>query len=145
MRLALYEVMLYNKDMERWKSGTNCIFNIGYHFIWCPKYRRKVLVGIVAQRLKEVFEIKAQELGVDIVSLEIMSDHVHLFVKCKPTFSPHQLIKQFKGFSSRTLRTEIPKLKSRLPTLWTNSYYCESVGHISETIIKKYIEDQKNK
>jgi len=131
--------------MERWKSGTNCIFNVGYHFIWCPKYRRKVLVGIVAERLKEVFEIKAKELGVEIASLEIMPDHVHMFVKCRPTFSPHQLVKQFKGFSSRILRSEMPKLKSGLPTLWTNSYYCESVGHISESTIKKYIEDQKNR
>lgn len=131
--------------MERWKSGTNCIFNIGYHFIWCPKYRRKVLVGEVEKRLKEIMRDKAKALGVDIISLEIMADHVHLFVKCKPTFAPHQLVKQFKGNSSRILRTEFKHLRSRLPTLWTNSYYCESVGHISEDTIKKYIEDQKNK
>lgn len=131
--------------MERWKSGTNCIFNVGYHFIWCPKYRRQVLVGAVEKRLKKVMKDKAEELGVDIISLEIMPDHVHLFVKCKPIFAPHQLVKQFKGSSSRILRTEFPHLKSRIPTLWTNSYYCESVGHISEETIKKYIEDQKNK
>ena len=132
-------------SMERWKSGTNCIFNVGYHFIWCPKYRRKVLVDAVENRLKAVMKLKAKQLGVEIVSLEILPDHVHLFVKCKPTFAPHQLVKQFKGNSSRLLRDEFPKLKSRLPTLWTNSYYCESVGHISEATIKKYIEDQKNK
>ena len=137
--------MVYNMSMERWKSGTNCIFNVGYHFIWCPKYRRKVLVDAVENRLKTVMKIKAKQLGVEIVSLEILPDHVHLFVKCKPTFAPHQLVKQFKGNSSRLLRDEFPKLKSRLPTLWTNSYYCESVGHISEATIKKYIEDQKNK
>jgi len=131
--------------MERWKSGTNCIFNVGYHFIWCPKYRRKVLVDAVENRLKAVMKLKAKQLGVEIVSLEILPDHVHLFVKCKPTFAPHQLVKQFKGNSSRLLRDEFPKLKSRLPTLWTNSYYCESVGHISEATIKRYIEDQKNK
>ena len=131
--------------MERWKSGTNCIFNVGYHFIWCPKYRRQVLVGAVEKRLKKVMETKAKELGVDIISLEIMPNHVHLFVKCKPTFAPHQLVKQFKGNSSRILRTEFPHLKSRIPTLWTNSYYCESVGHISEETIKKYIEDQKGR
>jgi putative transposase len=80
-----------------------------------------------------------------IESLEIMPDHVHLFVKCKATFSPHQLVKQFKGMSSRLLRAEFVSLRSRLPTLWTNSYYCESIGHISEAVIRKYIEDQKNK
>lgn len=136
---------VYNMAMERWKSGTNCIFNVGYHLIWCPKYRRQVLVGEVEKRLKKVMETKAKELGVDIISLEIMPDHIHLFVKCKPTFAPHQLVKQFKGNSSRILRTEFPHLKSRIPTLWTNSYYCESVGHISEETIKKYIDDQKNK
>lgn len=137
--------MVYNINMERWKSGTNCIFNVGYHFIWCPKYRRKVLVDAIEKRLRVIMKEKAKQLGVEIVSLEILPDHVHLFVKCKPTFAPHQLVKQFKGNSSRLLRDEFPKLKSRLPTLWTNSYYCESVGHISEATIKKYIEDQKNK
>jgi len=131
--------------MERWKPGTNCVFNIGYHLIWCQKYRRQILIGSVEKRLKEIIDEKAKELGVEIVSREIMPDHVHLFVKCKPTFAPHQLIKQFKGNSSRILRSEFPHLKSRIPTLWTNSYYCESVGHISEETIKKYIEDQKNK
>ena len=137
--------MVYNMSMERWKSGTNCIFNVGYHFIWCPKYRRKVLVDMVEKRLKVVMMEKAKQLGVDIISLEIMPDHVHLFVKCKPTFAPHQLVKQFKGNSSRILRSEFQQLRSRIPTLWTNSYYCESVGHISEATVKKYIEDQKNK
>jgi putative transposase len=131
--------------MERWKSGTNCIFNIGYHLIWCPKYRRPVLTDAVEKRLRKIMSEKAKFFGVNIVSLEILPDHVHLFVKCKPTFAPHQLVKQFKGNSSRLLRTEFPHLKSRIPTLWTNSYYCESVGHISESTVKKYIEDQKNK
>ncbi len=103
------------------------------------------MVDAVENRLKAVMKLKAKQLGVEIVSLEILPDHVHLFVKCKPTFAPHQLVKQFKGNSSRLLRDEFPKLKSRLPTLWTNSYYCESVGHISEATIKRYIEDQKNK
>jgi len=137
--------MVYIVVMERWKSGTNCVFNVGYHFIWCPKYRRKVLVGDVERRLKVLMFEKATELGVEIVAMDIMPDHVHLFVKCKPTFAPHQLIKQFKGHSSRLLRLEFRHLRSRLPTLWTNSYYCESVGHISEDTIKKYIEDQKTK
>jgi putative transposase len=104
-----------------------------------------VLVGEVEKRLSVVMRDKAKQLGVDIISLEIMPDHVHLFVKCKPTFAPHQLVKQFKGNSSRILRTEFPHLKSRIPTLWTNSYYCESVGHISEATVRKYIEDQKNR
>lgn len=74
-----------------------------------------------------------------------MPDHVHLFVKSDPRNSPHFIVQQFKGHTSRVLREEFPSLKSRLPSLWTRSYYCESVGHISEETIKKYIEDQKGK
>jgi len=77
--------------------------------------------------------------------MEVMPDHVHLFVKAPPTLAPHYIVQQLKGKSSRRLREELPHLKSRLPTLWTRSYYCESVGHISESTIRKYIEDQKGK
>ncbi len=131
--------------VERWKRGTNCIYNIGYHLIWCSKYRRPVLTGEAELRLRELILQRADFLGVEIVSVEIMPEHVHVFVKCPPTFSPHQIVKQIKGYSSRVLRDEYPTIRSRIPTLWTNSYYCESVGHISEDTVKKYIEDQKRK
>jgi putative transposase len=123
---------------KRWRTSNTSIFNIGYHFIWCPKYRRKVLVGDVAARLKELLYDKATDIGVEIVVLEIMPDHVHLFVKCDPSDSPQGIIAQLKGYTSNKLRAEFPKVKSRLPSLWTRSYYCESVGHISEDTVKKY-------
>ena len=129
---------------ERWTTSNKAVYNIGYHLIWCPKYRRKVLVNAVAARLKELLNEKAADIGVHIETMEIMLDHVHIFVKAPPTLSPHYIVQQFKGFSSRRLRQEFPKLKSRLPTLWTRSYYCESVGHISQETIRRYIEDQKN-
>jgi putative transposase len=129
---------------ERWTTSNKAVFNIGYHLIWCPKYRRKVLVGEVAERLKELLTEKAADLGINIDTMEVMSDHVHLFVKAVPTLPPHFIVQQLKGFSSRRLRQEFPNLKSRLPTLWTRSYYCESVGHISQETIRQYIEDQKN-
>jgi putative transposase len=130
---------------ERWKRTKKCVYNIGYHLIWCPKYRRKVLVEDVEKRLKELFYEKAKELSITIDKMEVLPDHVHLFVKCSPVNSPHLIVKHLKGYSSRIMRLEFPKLKSRLPSLWTRSYYCESVGHISEETIKKYIDDQKNK
>lgn len=130
---------------QRWIHANTCVYNIGYHLIWCPKYRRQVLVDKIETRLRELLKKKAKELKVEIDTMEIMPGHVHLFVKAKPTSSPHWLVQQFKGFSSHELRKEFPQLKSRLPTLWTRSYYCESVGHISEATIKKYIEEQKNK
>lgn len=129
---------------ERWTTSNKAVYNIGYHLIWCPKYRRKVLVGAVEVRLKELLQEKAEELGLLIDTMEVMPDHVHLFVKSTPVLSPHYIVQQLKGFSSFQLRSEFPKLKSRLPTLWTRSYYCESVGHISAETIKHYIEEQKS-
>ena len=129
---------------QRWKRSNKSVFNVGYHLVWCPKYRRNVLVGSVETRLKELLVQKAGELGTSIEKMEVMPDHVHLFVKADPTMSPHFIVQQLKGYTSRTLRQEFPTLRSRLPTLWTRSYYVESVGHISESVIRKYIEDQKN-
>lgn len=131
--------------MARWKHGNNTTFNIGYHLIWCPKYRRKVLVGMVETRLKELLQEKANELLLSLEKIEIMPNHVHLFVKASPTISPHLIVKRLKGYTSRIMRQEFPELRRRLPTLWTNSYYCESCGHISEDTVKRYIEEQKGR
>ena len=128
---------------KRWTTSNKAIYNLGYHFIWCPKYRRKVLVDKVETRLRELLLQKAQDIGVTIETLEIMPDHVHLFAKSSPVDSPHFIVQQFKGYTSRILRKEFVFLKSRLPTLWTRSYYVESVGHISEETIRKYIDGQK--
>lgn len=130
---------------DRWLTSKTAVYNIGYHLIWCPKYRRKVLVNNIANRLKELLIEKAGEINVQIENIEIMPDHVHLFVKSVPTNAPHYIVQQLKGYTSRIMRQEFQSLKSRIPTLWTRSYYCESIGHISEKTIKKYIEDQKNK
>jgi len=130
--------------MKYQKSNT-ITFNIGYHLIWCPKYRRKVLIEPIQSRLKELLTIKAKQLQFKIEKMEIMPDHVHVFVKASSLFSPHKIVQQFKGYTSRILRQEFKTLRSRLPTLWTRSYYCESIGHISEKTIKQYIEEQKNR
>jgi len=128
----------------RWTTSNKAVFNIGYHLIWCTKYRRKLLGGDVESRLKLLLIGKAEEMGLSIETLEIMPDHVHLFVKASPVDSPHYIVQQLKGTTSRVLRAEFPEIKRRVPTLWTRSYYCESVGHISEQTIQRYIEDQKN-
>lgn len=125
------------------QSATN-VFNIGYHLVWCTKYRRKALTPRIEERLKELLREKALELDIEIVELETMSEHVHVFVKSKPIYAPHFIVQQFKGYSSRVLREEFPELKSRIPSLWTRSYFCESVGHISADTIIRYIENQKN-
>jgi len=121
------------------------VYNCGYHLIWCPKYRRKVLDGDVEERLRELLQEKAANLEMKIHEMQIMPDHVHLFVKAPPTLPPHYIVGQLKGYTSRILRQEFAHLRSRLPTLWTRSYYVETVGHISEQTIQQYIADQKNR
>jgi putative transposase len=130
---------------KRWKSSNKAIFNLAYHVIFCPKYRRKVLVNEVESRLKSLLQEKCTSLNLNLASIEIMPDHVHLFIKPNsPVDSPHNIVGQLKGYSSRILRTEFPHLKSKLPSLWTRSYFIESVGCISEDTIIKYIQNQKN-
>ena len=130
---------------QRWTHSNKSIYNIGYHLIWCPKYRRNVLVKDIEKRLKILLLEKAKEIEVVIEKMEVMPDHVHLFIKTKPTNAPHYVVQQLKGYTSRILRQEFQELRTRIPTLWTRSYYCETVGHISEDIVKKYIEEQKGK
>jgi putative transposase len=127
----------------RYKKHAGGIYTLHYHFVWCPKYRRKVLQGAVAERLKELLHEKANELGVTVQGLEVLPDHVHLFVAASPTDAPQYLANQFKGYTSRVLRDEFIGLRSRLPSLWSRSYYVGSAGHVSADTIQKYIEQQK--
>ena len=129
---------------DRYSVSKTCVYILGYHLIWCTKYRRKVLSPKIELRLKELIRKKAEEIEVEIVEMETMPDHIHIFVKSKPTYSPHFIVQQFKGYSSRILREEFAELRSRLPSLWTRSYFCESVGCISADTIIRYIENQKN-
>ena len=132
-----------NMRQSRWTTSNTTVFNVGYHLIWCPKYRRKVLVGPVESRLRQLLELKASEINVTIEKLEVMPDHVHLFIKTTPVNAPHYIVQQLKGFTSRILRKEFKELKSKIPTLWTRSYYVETIGHISEATVRRYIEEQK--
>ena len=129
--------------MKTLKHNTTSVVNINYHIIWCPKYRRKVLVGEVETRLKELLPELAEESGCTIDTMEVMPDHIHIFLKGNPTIPIHLIVKNLKGKSSSILRQEFPYLKKRLPCLWTRSYYCETIGCINEETIKKYIENQK--
>ena len=131
--------------MSRFKKTRKCTYNLGYHIIWCTKYRRSFLVDKIADRLKSILISSSIEIEADIKSIEIMPDHVHVFIKANPELSPHLIVKKYKGVSSNLLRKEFDILKKRLPCLWTRSYFCESVGSISEVTIKRYIENQKNK
>jgi putative transposase len=130
---------------KRWISSKHAVYNCAYHLLWCPKYRRDVLKGDVAIRLKELLLEKAESHDWIIENLEIMPDHVHVFIKATTVDAPVYIVSQLKGYSSRVLRNEFKELRTRIPTLWTRSYYVETIGHISEKTIKKYIDEQKKK
>jgi putative transposase len=121
-------------------SGT--VHRIGLHLVWCPKYRRPVLGGRVPERLRSLIHAKCAERGWTVQALEVMPDHVHLFVRTGPDAPPALVAHQCKGFTSRVLRAEFPHLRSRLPTLWSKSYLVASVGRVSEATIRRYIAEQ---
>jgi putative transposase len=135
--------VLYNKHVE-YKSNRNVVFSCKFHIVWCPKYRRPVLVRGVGRRLRQILLEVAKERGAEIIEMETMPDHVHVLIEVDPQYGIHRLVKQMKGRSSRLLRQEFGWLRSRLPTLWSNSYFVSTVGGAPLSIIKRYIEDQKN-
>lgn len=130
---------------QRYAKNAGAVFSLKYHIVWCPKYRRPVLVQPVDVRLKALLRLKAEQLELTIHEMEVMSDHVHLFVEGGPTICVAEIVNGLKGFTSHELREQFPFLKSRLPTLWSRSYYAGSVGSVSETVVRKYIESQKGK
>lgn len=129
----------------KYKSNLNVVYSCKYHVIWCPKYRRSVLVKGVDTRLKEIIKDVAAECNSEILELEVMPDHVHLLVEVDPQFGIHRLIKLMKGKSSKLIREEFKWIKSRLPTLWTNSYFVSTIGGAPLEVVKQYIEQQKHK
>jgi putative transposase len=133
---------LYNSCVPPLRHHAGGVAALKFHLVWCPKYRRPVLVGEVADRLKCLLFQKAADLGATVYALEVMPDHVHLFVESRSEHSPAHLAAQFKGVTSHVLRAEFPHLRSRLPTLWSRYYFVASVGYVTEAAVKRYIETQ---
>ena len=125
------------------KSNRNIVYSCKYHVVWCPKYRRKVLAGSLERRLREIIIEQAARQDVEIIEMEIMPGHVHLLVEVDPQYGIHRFIKNVKGVSSHILRKEFKHLTTKLPTLWTNSYFVSTVGGAPLSVIKQYIESQK--
>lgn len=126
-----------------YKTNNNIVYSCKYHVVWCSKYRRKVLINGVDVRLKELLQEYAINLSVDILEMEIMPDHVHILMEVDPQFGIHKAVKSLKGYTSRILRQEFPYLRTKMPTLWTNSYFVSTVGGAPLEVIKQYIESQK--
>ena len=117
---------------------------VNYHIVFCPKYRRGLLVGKIKMRLEKIIRDVALENDWEVIAKEIMPDHVHLFVGADTRTPPEIVVKRFKGRSSRHLRNEFPELL-KMPTLWTRSYFLSTSGNVSASTIKKYIEQQWDK
>ena len=127
----------------KYKSNRNIVYSCKYHIVFCPKYRRKVLVGDVDKELKRIIKQVSEEFRVELIEVETDKDHVHLLVDCDPQFGIAQYIKILKGRSSKLLREKFRHLKTKLPAMWTNSYFISTVGGAPLEVIKKYIQNQQ--
>jgi len=131
--------------MERYRKNAGSVYSLQYHLVWCPKYRRPVLTGDVAVTLHAILAAKASDLDVTLHAVEVLPDHVHLVVESDPTLAVQFVVNQFKGSSARILRDTFPSLRTRLPNMWSRSYYAGTVGVVSEATIRRYIELQKGR
>ena len=130
---------------HKYVISNKSVYNIGYHIVWCPKYRRSILVDSVKTDMEDLLIEKSADMGFSIEHMEVMPDHIHLFVKADPSFAPHEIVKGLKGYTSNRLRKKYDHLRTKLPTLWSNSYFISTIGFVSETVIRTYIAKQRGK
>lgn len=127
-----------------YRTTSNTVYACQYHVVFCPKYRRKVLVDEVRERFMELTPKAVEDMaGVEILEMEVMPDHVHLLLEVPPEIAVKQVVGRIKGTTSHVLRDEFPKLRKRIPTLWTNSCFVSSVGGAPLGIVEEYIRNQR--
>lgn len=128
-----------------YKYTNTTVSLINYHFVFCPRYRRKIfMIPDVEQRFKELVKIKCKELDIEIIAIECDKDHTHIFLNCPPILSPSDIMQQIKGYTGRILRKEFLEL-SKMPNLWTRSFFISTAGNVSSKTIKMYVESQKKR
>lgn len=133
---------------QKYKSATHCKYLCQYHLIWCPKFRYKVLQGDVEKSLKKIFEKIAEDYEYEIIAMEVMPNHVHMFVGAKPSVAPSDIVRTFKSISAIKLFEEYYSLKnfySRCGSLWSKGKFISTIEFVGADTIKKYIEEQKTK
>ncbi len=140
-----YTLSVYYYMKNRYTVAQHSVYHIGYHVVWCPKYRKPCLIGDVEADLRLLLTEYSKEIGVTIETMDIMPDHVHLFVTAPPSISVHNIIGWLKGYTSHALRQKYDHLRTKLPTLWTRAYYAGSTGVVNESIIRSYIVSQKGR
>jgi putative transposase len=129
---------------QRYQHNYGAHYSLKYHIVFCPKYRKPVLTGAIEARFKELVSEKIKSLGGTIEAMEVMPDHVHIFLSIDPTEAPCRIVNQIKGYTSRFMMKEFKNIL-KLPTLWSRSYYIGTIGSVSEEVVKNYIENQKGK
>jgi putative transposase len=131
--------------MNEYRRTSTTVSLINYHFVFCPRYRRKIFLDSkVEQRFKEMVHEICESLKIGIVALECDKDHTHIILNTLPTLSPANIMARIKGVTSKQLREEIPHLR-HLPSLWTRSYFVSTAGNVSSQTIKRYVEQQKTR
>ncbi|GIM28171.1 IS200/IS605 family transposase [Clostridium polyendosporum] len=130
---------------NKYRTTTTTVSLINYHFVFCPRYRRKIFnIPKVEERFKELVKETCDDLDIEIIAIECDKDHTHMFVNCLPTLSPSDIMQKIKGVTSRELRKEFAIL-SKMPSLWTRSYFISTAGNVCSETIKQYVENQKNR
>lgn len=132
---------------EQYHSASHCKYLTQYHIIWCPKFRFSILQNGVDNVLKQIISDICKKYHYTIRAIEVMPDHIHIFIDCPQTVAPCDVVRTLKSISAIQLFKIYPKLKNfyaRCGKLWSNGYFVSTVGHINEATIKKYIEEQKN-
>ena len=121
-------------------------YDIEYHIVWTTKYRYRVLGGRIAERTREIIRQSCNSMNVIIIKGAISKEHVHLLVSCPPSLSVSKLVQQLKGKTSRVLLSEYKELKKRYwgQHLWSTGYFVRSVGTVTQSTIKEYIENQQD-
>ncbi|WP_368019032.1 IS200/IS605 family transposase [Olsenella sp. AGMB03486] len=126
------------------KSNNNVVYSCKYHVVFCPKYRRPVLVDGVDERLKEIALEVADEMGFDIIEMEAMPGHVHMLLEAGPQLGIHRAVKRIKGRTSHGLRAELPWPRTRIPVLRASSHFVSTVGGAPLAVVRQCIENQKS-
>lgn len=142
--IVVYRSKIKTKMGQDYRHFNTSVTLINYHFVWIPRRRKPVLTGDIAQRFEELLKVKVVEMDCQIIALEVMPDHVHLFLNCPPTLAPSDIMHRLNGATAYTLRTEFPQLK-KLPSMWTRNFFCSTAGNVSSETIKRYIENQKTR
>ena len=133
------------KSMENYRHTTTTISLLNYHFVFCPRYRRKIFLDSgVEKRFKEIVKDVCDSLNIEIIAIECDKDHAHMFLNALPNLSTADMMARIKGVSSKILREEFPHLR-HLPSLWTRSYFVSTAGNVSSETIKRYVEQQKKR